>query len=189
MLINILIRTSYRPMAFARALKSVQEQTYKNIRIIVSHDNHNALRYIPDDIEKVKVLRGEGKYFYDEYCNRLKAEVNEGYFMFLDDDDMLSSPDIIERVVPMLPETGLMVQLKRGSTICPHAMDFSSGKIGMPCLILNSKYKSIADVTVHGAGDYVWIKKVSEQIELRFEPIIVVHSFNRGNGRQEKPIR
>jgi hypothetical protein len=73
MLINILIRTNFRPTAFARCIKSVKDQTYKNIRIIVSYDNHNALKYIPEDIEKVKVIRGEGKYFYDEYCNQTKG--------------------------------------------------------------------------------------------------------------------
>lgn len=190
MKINILIRTNFRPTAFARCIKSVKDQTYKNIRIIVSYDNHNALKYIPEDIEKIKVIRGEGKYFYDEYCNQLKEQVTEGYFMFLDDDDILSSPDIIEKVIPFLsPDTGLIVQLKRGSVVVPQALDFKTGKIGMPCLFLHYSHKNIADVTVHGAGDYVWIKRVSELLPLRFERIVVVYSFNRGNGRQEKVLR
>lgn len=190
MLINILIRTSYRPNGFARTIKSVHEQTHKNIRVIVSYDNHNALRYIPDNVEKVKVPRGPGKYFYDEYCNELKSMVIDGYFMFLDDDDVLCSPDIIERIIPVLQEdTALIVQLKRGSVVVPVNKDFTTGKIGMPCLILHNSHKHIADVTVHGAGDYVWIKRVSELLPINFEPIIVVHSFNRGNGKQEKPIR
>jgi glycosyltransferase involved in cell wall biosynthesis len=190
MIINILIRTSFRPSAFARCIKSVKDQTYKNIRIIVSYDNHNALRYIPEDIEKVKVARGEGKYFYDAYCQTLKSMVTEGYFMFLDDDDILSSPDIIEKVIPFLSEnTGLIVQLKRGSAVHPQSLDFTTGKIGMPCLFLHHSHKNIADVTVHGAGDYVWIKRVSELLPLRFERIVVVYSFNRGNGRQEKVVR
>lgn len=190
MLINILIRTNFRPTAFARCIKSVKDQTYKNIRIIVSYDNHNALKYIPEDIEKVKVIRGEGKCPYDAYCNQLKDLVTDGYFMFLDDDDILSSHDIIEKIIPFLsPDNGLIVQLKRGSVIVPQALDFKTGKIGMPCLFLHHSHKNIADVTVHGAGDYVWIKRVSELLPLRFERIVVVYSFNRGNGRQEKPAR
>jgi hypothetical protein len=110
--------------------------------------------------------------------------------MFLDDDDILSSPDIIEKVFPFLsPDTGLIVQLKRGSVIVPQALDFKTGKIGMPCLFLHHSHKNIADVTVYGAGDYVWIKRVSELLPLRFERIVVVYSFNRGNGRQEKVLR
>lgn len=189
MKINVLIRTSYRPLGFARALQSVLNQTHKDTRIIVSYDNHNALRYIPEGIEKIKVLRGEGKYFYDQYCNELKEQVNEGYFIFLDDDDMLCGPDILERVIPLLPETGLIVQLKRNNVVVPQNMNFYSGKIGMPCLILNHKYKNIADVSVHGAGDFVWIDAVNRQIELKFAPVVVVQSFNRGNGRQEKVLR
>lgn len=189
MKINVLIRTSYRPMGFARALKSVTDQTHKDIRIIVSYDNHNALRYIPEDVEKIKVTRGVGRYPFDEYCNQLKDLVTEGYFMFLDDDDILCSPDILERVIPLLPDTGLIVQLKRNNMVVPQSLDFKSGKIGMPCLILNHKYKNIADVTVHGAGDSVWIMSVMSQLELKFEPIILVHSFNRGGGKEEKPVR
>lgn len=188
--INILSRTSYRPVQFARMLNSVNNQTYKNIRFITSYDNHNALRYIPENVEKLKVIKGEGKYPFDAYCNQLKDLVTEGYFMFLDDDDILSSPDIIEKIIPFLsPDTGLIVQLKRGSAIHPQSLDFTTGKIGMPCLILHHSHKNIADVTVHGAGDYVWIKRVSELLPLRFERIVVVYSFNRGNGRQEKVLR
>ena len=190
MQINILIRTSYRPESFKRALASVKCQTHKNIRIIVSYDNHNALKYIPEDIQKIRVFRGQGKYFYDEYCNILKSLVTEGYFMFLDDDDILSSPDIIERLLPLLsPEHGQLVQLKRNSTICPNSISFSSGKIGMPCLILHHSHKGLADITVDGAGDYVWINKVSKLLPLKFEPLIVVESFNRGNGKLERPQR
>lgn len=189
MKINILIRTSYRPMGFARALKSVQEQTHKDIRIIVSYDNHNALRYIPEGIEKIKVLRGPGRYFYDDYCNTLKAMVTEGYFMFLDDDDMLASNNVLSDIIPMLPETGLLVQLKRGLLIVPQSTDFKSGKVGMPCLVLNHKYKDIADITVHGAGDSVWIMSVMSQIKIEFAPVILVRSFMRGGGKEEKPIR
>jgi hypothetical protein len=189
MLINILIRTSYRPAGFARALKSVLEQTHRQIRIIVSYDNHNALKYIPETVEKIRVQRGGGKYFYDDYCNQLKELVTEGYFIFLDDDDMLAHPGILQEVAERIEPQGCLVQLKRGSHICPLSADFSAGKIGMPCLILHHSLKNIADITTAGAGDYVWIKKVSEQIQLTLLPLIVVLSDRRGNGKQEKPLR
>ena len=33
-----------------------------------------------------------------------------------------------------------------------------SGKIGLPCLVLHSKYKDIADIEIGDNGDYKWIK-------------------------------
>jgi len=190
MLINILIRTSYRPAGFARCLASVQNQSYKNIRILVSYDNWNALKYIPEGIEKIKVLRGPGTYFYDSYCNELKSKVNEGYFLFIDDDDYLANPKIISMLIPYLSQdSGLLVQLKRGSTIRPESGLIESGKIGMPCLILHHSHKDLANIPPTGQGDYHWILQVSNLIELRFVPLIVVHSDRRGNGKQERPVR
>lgn len=185
MLINILIRTSYRPNGFKRALQSVLNQTHKDVRIIVSYDNHNALRYIPDTVEKIRVHRGEGKYFYDDYCNQLKGMVTNGYFMFLDDDDFLINPDILASL-PLSPDYGLLVQLRRGSVIRPLISEILSGKIGMPCLILHHSHKHLADIPPHGVGDYHWIKAVSEKLPIRFEPIVVVCSDSRGNGKHER---
>ncbi len=187
MLINILIRTSFRPLGFARALKSIQNQTHKDIRIIVSYDNHNALRYIPDEIEKIKVVRGVGTYFYDAYCNELKAQVKEGFFLFLDDDDYLRNSKVIEELIPhLLPGRGLLVQLKRGDRIRPEMGLIESGKIGMPCLMLHHSHKDLGDIPPTGQGDYYWIKEVASKLEIRFVPIIVVCSDKRGNGKPER---
>jgi glycosyltransferase involved in cell wall biosynthesis len=186
MLINILIRTSYRPSGFKRALQSVLNQTHKDIRIIVSYDNHNALRYIPDTVEKVKVLRGPGNYFYDDYCNKLKELVTDGYFLFLDDDDYLANPEILANL-PLSEDYGLIVQLRRGNVIRPETSEILPGKIGMPCLILHHSHKHLANIPPTGQGDYYWIKAVSEKLPMRFEPVIVVCSDKRGNGKQERP--
>lgn len=187
MLINVLIRTSYRPKGFARALASVRTQTHKDIRIIVSYDRPVALAYIPEDVEKVKVVMGPGKYFYDCYCNTLKSMVTDGYFIFLDDDDYFRSPTVLERVIPSLsPDSGLIVQLKRRDRLFPADAEIKEGKIGMPCLILHHSHKNLADVPYIGAGDYHWIKSVSEQIPMVFASIVVVESDQRSNGRVER---
>jgi hypothetical protein len=45
-LINILTRTSNRPNGFKRCRESIENQTYKNIRHIVSIDNLNDEEYV-----------------------------------------------------------------------------------------------------------------------------------------------
>ena len=40
-LVSIIIRTCQRPQVLQRALKSVQEQTYKNVQVIVVEDGKN----------------------------------------------------------------------------------------------------------------------------------------------------
>lgn len=180
-LINILIRTSNRPEYFARCLKSVIKQSYDNIRIIVGYDNTAALNYIPGALEKVYCeANRELPYFYDEYCNRLKSLVTDGWFLFLDDDDILCD-DVLAKLD--LTAKAIIVQLNRAGTISPVDTNFRRGRIGMPCLILHHSLKDLADVPGNGQGDYFWIKKVTEQTDYVFTPLVVVYSFGRGLGK------
>ncbi len=180
-LINILIRTSNRPASFAKCLQSVVNQSYPNIRIIISIDNDEALRYIPKGLEVIRVHKQpEFQFYYDLYCNALKDLVTDGYFIFLDDDDLLIN-DILVKLP--LEGPGLVVQLQRGNNIVPKDLNFKIKHIGMPCLILHHSLKNIADINGTGAGDSYWIKNVLSQTEIPFVPIVVVYSFSKGNGR------
>lgn len=187
MLINILLRTHCRPNGFKRAYNSVINQTHKDIRLIVSHDHPACLSYIPEGVEKLKVIRREGKYFYDSYCNELKAKVDEGYFFFLDDDDYLSSTTVLTDLIPLLKQDEAnIVNLKRGSMTYPIKREINTGRIGMPCLVLHHSYKLLADIPSTGAGDFVWIKNVSEILPINWIDKILVRSDSRGNGRVER---
>ncbi len=182
-LINILIRTSNRPSAFARCLKSIVTQSYPNIRIIIGYDNDRALSYIPKGLETVPVSADRSlPFFYDLYCNQLKAMVNDGYFLFLDDDDILQA-DVLNNIP--LTGNGLIVQLQRQNNIVPKDLNIRRGQVGMPCLILHHSLKHLADIPGNGAGDYFWIKSILERVSLPFVPMVVVYSFNRGLGKPE----
>ena len=54
-LINILTRTSNRPIGFKNCELSIKNQTYKNIKHIVSYDNDNDLTYLKETENKIKV--------------------------------------------------------------------------------------------------------------------------------------
>ncbi len=92
-LINVLIRTSYRPEQFKRCIESVKRQTHPYVRTIVGYDRTEALDYI-GEVESVPMKTEEGRFFYNKFCNSLKSLVTEGWFFFLDDDDFLIHPKI-----------------------------------------------------------------------------------------------
>lgn len=191
-MINILIRTSYRPIGFAKTLESIHQQSYQNIRIIVSYDDERALSYIPDDIEKVRVYKHDALFFYDNYANDLKDMVNSGWFFFLDDGDILAYPDALKDIRrEVSKQNGLIVQFSRNGRLKPSNKLIKNrvierSKIGMPCLVLWHKHKNLADFDGSvGASDYLWIKKVSQRVKLKFSPICLVHAGERDNGKME----
>lgn len=180
-LINILIRTSNRPNEFARCLRSIVAQTYPNIRIIIGYDSDTALKYIPKGLETVFVSADRSlPFYYDCYCNQLKSLVNDGWFFYLDDDDILN-PNVLKDIP--LNSHAIIVQLQRVNNVVPKDLNFRRGTIGMPCLILHHSLKSIADIYGSGTGDYFWIKEVISKVDPVFVPIIVVYSFGRGLGK------
>lgn len=189
MLINILIRTSYRPSLFKRCIDSIRTQTYQNLRIIVSYDDDRALEYIPEEISKIRVYKSEKPFFYDDYGNSLKEQVTSGYFFFLDDDDVLASDTAIEQLVRNIKnKKGVICQFSRRGHIKPsnsliRKRQIFRSKVGMPCLLLHHSLKRLVDFDGSvGAADFHWIKAVSKKVELNFVPLVLVYSESRSNG-------
>lgn len=191
-LINILIRTSYRPGAFARCLESIRNQTYRNIRIVVGYDRATALEYIPKNIERHFVYADNSlPYYYDVYCNELKLLVNDGWFFFLDDDDVLTCATILEELADQLKQPGAIIcQFLRNGV--PKPRDnyirnkiIAEGKIGLPCLILHSKHKELSGLDGQKAGDYRYIKEVTAQVNTKFITLPLVSAGPRGHGQLE----
>lgn len=168
-MINILIRTHKgREQLFERALKSVTDQTYKDINVIVYEDPGNNVY----------------PFHYNEHCNLLKGSVNDGFFFFLDSDDRLIDSEVLERLAPLLDEDKAnIVQMLRKGRPKPFQKMIKRGFIGMPCMILHSKYKNIADVTPKAEGDYEWIKAVTDQIGYNWIEMVVVDAGKRGFGK------
>lgn len=191
-MINILIRTSYRPNGFKRLLESIESQTFKNVKLIVSYDDDRALSYIPENIEKVRVHKSSKLFFYDDYVNDLKNLVTEGWFCVIDDEDYIIDNNALDRVYRHLKGSdGAIVQFSRNGRLKPSnefikAKQIRKGKIGMPCLFLHHSHKNL--VNLDGslpAADYTWIKEISKRIKLKFIQSIVVFSPHRSYGAME----
>lgn len=193
-LINILIRTSNRPAAFAKCIESVRNQTYKNVHIMVGHDRAEALGYIPKDLPTIFVYTDYTfVYYYDLYCNDLKVKVTDGWFFFLDDDDTLTSPTVLQELSEHLTgqHEAIICQFLRNGVPKPagnyiRKQVIREGKIGLPCLVLHSKHKALSGLDGQKAGDYRYIKEVTDHVPTKFIALPLVNASPRNYGNMEK---
>lgn len=126
-LINILVRTSNRPNYFNNCYQSIREQSYQNIRLIVSFDDEPTRKYLEtyeiDSIVKCQqttnwseissevFLPGyvEKPFPPNEYFNPMMKQVEPGYIIYLDDDDKFNSSDSILRIVEKIENNRQML--------------------------------------------------------------------------------
>jgi hypothetical protein len=165
--------------------------------VIVGFDKPEAVRYIPisENIRKIFIEPFcNYPYFYDLYCNTLKLLVTEGWFFFLDDDDQLASNTVLEELADQLKQPGAIIcQMLRNNA--PKPRDnyiknriIAEGKIGLPCLVLHSKHKALSGLDGHKAGDYRYIKAVTDQVRTKFITLPLVNAGARGHGKMETNI-
>jgi|694.fasta_scaffold31232_3 glycosyltransferase involved in cell wall biosynthesis len=180
---NILIRTKAgREDLLKNCLASIEKQTYKNYNIIIGSE------YKKEGTVLLKQNLNLGEYFYNDYCNTLKDLITDGYFFFLDDDDILINKYALERIAKHLKGDGLICQMQRGENkLKPNDLQIESkqiesGKIGMPCLVLHSKHKNLVDIPATSNGDFVWIKEISKLVDLHFVKEVLVYSQKRSFG-------
>jgi GT2 family glycosyltransferase len=194
--ITLIIRTSSRPELFKRCLDSIRTQTYP-AEVLVGYDNPDVFSYVPSDVRAyaVKVTQEERKleYFYDLYCNSLMQLIGDGWFCFVDDDDYLHSPTVLEDIAPFLsdPDRPVICQFLRYNNTKPNKHEIAvecikEGKIGLPCLFLHAKHKNLARLDGKKAGDYRFIKAISEQLKCRYVEKVVVETDRRSWGKMEE---
>lgn len=187
-LINILTRTSGRPVGFSKCYHSIANQSYKKVRHIVSYDDPQDLEYLKDyQVEKIAVKREktapismtppeENSEFkpYNLYCNELLSVVEEGWIMFLDDDDMLSRENVLEEITNYILKNNtdtLFFWKTRfpNGFLLPSNSNFRNKKvilqqIDTACFLFHSKYKSVSHWDCWWAADYRFIKELSDTI-------------------------
>lgn len=114
-IINVLIRTSNRPRFFKECFNSIREQTYRNIHTIVSFDNSETFEYLKTyDTDVILEVKGNNRiqgsqFFYpgynadpfpaNLYLNKMLKFCKPGYVLFLDDDNILSSPKSLQVII------------------------------------------------------------------------------------------
>lgn len=184
-LINILIRTSKRPIFFKNCIESIYSQTYKNYRIIISYDNEETSNYVINyKFSQIKVEKNKeiipppdksenfGIYFpYNLYFNELHEYVNKGYIMYLDDDDILSHSGVLENISKEIKNKKsdlIFWRVKNENRIIPCDKNFNKAPVLKDIsgigFIYNSIYKNLANWEAFKRGDYRIAKKLYENI-------------------------
>ena len=180
-LINIITRTSNRPNYFNRCISSIREQSYKNIRHIVSVDDDITENYVKEyDVEyyrvnKQDIIKSPQIHRriapYNLYLNELKSKVIDGWILYLDDDDEFTSIDSVSNIVNNINDDNdlLLWKVKFPTVIIPEH-DFFINKTIAACHIsmigFMYHHKHDRDILFDGytLGDFTFIKKLEPKI-------------------------
>lgn len=212
-LINILTRTSNRPIGFYNCHQSVLKQTYKNVKHYVTYDNDLDLNYIePLDVVKIKVQKpnqikkSQGLVYapYNLYCNEMLKHVNRGWILFLDDDDNLLHNRVLEEIVCEIKKANddtLFIWKMRypNGNVLPLKRHFKESKIeinniGSNCFLFHSKYKEFAKWDEWKASDFRFLNILFDKIpnkkwiEKVFIQINNFGDYGNRNDINESPI-
>lgn len=192
-LINILIRTSNRPELFARCRESIRSQTYRHRNIIIGYDNTQALKYIPAGTQTFPMVADfQYPFYYDRYCNKLAHAANIGWILFLDDDDFLHTPTVLEELSEHFTgdHGAIICQFLRNGMPKPNHSYIKKGvvrdgHIGLPSLILRAEHGDKLYLDGYKSGDYRAILKISQEIKTKFIELVVVETDRRSHGLME----
>jgi hypothetical protein len=178
--INILTRTSNRPNGFKRCRESIENQTYKNIRHIVSIDNLNDEEYVKSHnvdyffMDKEAISKENDipdpktgtRFIYNLYLNHLINEVKEGWILFLDDDDYLADNNTVQKMVNAVknPTDLVLWQMKYpNGQVLPSIQELGTpprlARIGAPCFMLHSGIAKTIRWDGWKCGDFRFIQK------------------------------
>lgn len=205
-LINILTRTSGRPLGFNRCRASIVNQTYKNIRHLVSFDSLADEEYVKASgaeyffMDKV-AISGEldiadpktgGAFIYNRYLNHLIEKTESGWVLFLDDDDYLSDNFVIQKIVNTIKSNTDMIlwQMKYpNGQVLPSLQELGKpprmARIGAPCFMVHSGIAKTIKWDGWKCGDFRFIQKVwNKTVDKRVLKEVVVSLGGAGLGKR-----
>jgi len=186
-IINIITRTANRPKAFDRNVRSVNTQTYDNVNHVVVVDSDDTLSYTEQyNLPTVQVILSEvtkndttkhynpmtGRYTpVNLYFNHVSHMLKNGWVLYIDDDNYLSSPDILQKLVNIINkcdnDTLIFFQMRRenGYTIPEDAVMRTGrmpeiGTIGGCCFTYHTKYKDSASWDTWKCADYRFMSQL-----------------------------
>ncbi len=160
--LNILIRTSNRPEYFKQAINSILNQNYQNYKIYVSYDKKESLKYLKEynNINIIEMnIDNPNKYKFNLYNNYLMDKVDDGYILFLDDDDIYIHNNVFNIINDNLTsnEDFLIWKFMRPDKLIFPNNHIKLGTIDTTSFCFHSNYKSIARWGDKQCGDYRFV--------------------------------
>jgi glycosyltransferase involved in cell wall biosynthesis len=203
-LINILTRTSGRPLGFKRCHESVKNQTYKNVRHIVSIDNLQDEEYVKECgvdyflMDKDAIYKEADipdpktgpRFIYNLYLNKLIEKVNDGWIIILDDDDYLADNNVLQKVANIAKSNTdmLLWQMKYpNGGLLPSLQELGKpprlARISSQCFAVHSGVAKTIKWDGWKCGDFRFIQKVwAKTVDKRVikEPLICLGGIGLG---------
>lgn len=185
--VYILIRTSNRPKFFKVMMDSIKNQTYENIITIV-HTDDPADDYVTGDIivRSERLDKTHGSAPYNLYNNKLLQTIpeGEGYFIFIDDDDMYYDNTVIERAIKKCKRSCInVVKVQRwGNRIWPKRWG-TQKYFQTECFLLHTDHKNISEWPSKKGGDHSYTKKITAQLPTNWIDGIIMCKAQEGKGR------
>lgn len=197
-LINILTRTNQRPQFFSENRSSIAGQTCKKYRHLVSYENEETLAYLkkynlpPADLVKVARAGTGGSHPYNLFVNDMMARVTEGWIMFLDDDDLFTTPQALSIIAAQLKDEDSLVIWRawfpaKTIPVNRDVHQIAQGDITSCCFAFHSKHKEKGQWHEFRAGDY----RCFDQLRQFLKPIFLedilakINRTDRGEGAGE----
>jgi glycosyltransferase involved in cell wall biosynthesis len=175
--INILIRTSNRPTYFQKCIQSILEQKYENYRIIICYDKEESLAYLNRFENDSRItyfsvsVESKEKYRFNLYCNILMDRVEEGWVMFLDDDDMLCHDKVLSMINEHLSDKNslyLWKFLRPDKVIYPKDINnIQLGEIATTSACFHSIHKEKSRWPDKQCGDYAFYSKLNQILYIK----------------------
>lgn len=179
-LINILTRTSNRPNYFKVCFNSINEQTYLNKRHIISADNIKTEEYVKQyncdyirvNVEnKTRDINKINDAPYNLYLNDLNNKVEDGWVMYLDDDDCFMDNDSLQKIVNHIEHEDqlLLWRVKFPLVVIPEDIYMykqpALTHISMIGFMFHSKYINTVKFDNQKCADYRFISQLYNTIK------------------------
>lgn len=176
--LNILIRTSMRPMFFKICIDSILEQDYSNYHIYICYDNNESLAYLYEyqmTYKNVSIFFIENdsteKYKFNLYNNVLMNKVKDGFMIFLDDDDMFTH-NLCFKIINenIKDEDSILIWkfMRPDKLVYPKNIDdIKIGEIDTTSICFNCKYKNKAKWCDKQCGDFYFYTELFEKLKKR----------------------
>lgn len=182
--INILIRCHERKEGLKNAVESIVSQGYPNTRIIACYDNKKTWDYLRTyPFTKVAVEppvrlihRPEGDEYKaflgaNSYFNTMHDMVQEGYIMYLDDDDALV-PGALQQVAFHANENeALFFRARINGLLIPNDEHFGkvvAGQVSGLGIVFHHRFRDIARWEPWRRGDYRVAKALEQAVGIKW---------------------
>lgn len=183
---NILVRTtSNRENNFKSCISSILNQNYLNYKILINYDDLNCKKYVNlYNSEKVQSIytniNSEKKYKFNLYLNKLHDMVEDGWIMYLDDDDMFSHKNVLKTINEYIEEN-LFIFWKylKPDKIIFNPTHLAFGGITGCAICFNSKFKHLSKWKDERGSDFTMVKNLLNNSEL--QPFAIPYILTMAN--------